>query len=262
MPAESHTQVAEPDYGFVNPPPLGQRMPDFGPRYTETPPDPYGPNAPLPAEPYNTATAALFVAIVVVWAWRLKGRYGRFPFLSACLGVLLVGGVGGTLYHALRTSRAFFLMDVVPISLLGVAGAVYLAVKLWHRNGWWYLLGALAGYGAFTALLFRVIEPLPFVRRLGGDPHTLAVNANYAALAVVVIVPLFVTLLRTRFRDVGWVAVGLVSFAVAWFFRLVDVRAGVYLPMGSHWLWHTFGAVSTAALIEYFYRVERGPGES
>jgi len=28
--------------------------------------------------------------------------------------------------------------------------------------------------------------------------------------------------------------------------------------MGSHWLWHTFGAVTTALLVEFFYRVEGG----
>jgi hypothetical protein len=26
--------------------------------------------------------------------------------------------------------------------------------------------------------------------------------------------------------------------------------------MGSHWLWHTFGAITTALIVEYFYLVE------
>ena len=37
----------------------------------------------------------------------------------------------------------------------------------------------------------------------------------------------------------------------------VGERVYGYLPMGSHWLWHTFGAISTALLVEFFYRVER-----
>jgi hypothetical protein len=28
------------------------------------------------------------------------------------------------------------------------------------------------------------------------------------------------------------------------------------MPMGSHWLWHTFGAIATALIIEFFYLVE------
>jgi hypothetical protein len=26
--------------------------------------------------------------------------------------------------------------------------------------------------------------------------------------------------------------------------------------MGCHWLWHTFGAISTAMMIQFFYKVE------
>ena len=49
----------------------------------------------------------------------------------------------------------------------------------------------------------------------------------------------------------------LASFAVAWFCRLVDGTLMSDLPMGTHWLWHTFGAITTALMIEYFYRLER-----
>ena len=48
----------------------------------------------------------------------------------------------------------------------------------------------------------------------------------------------------------------MVSFAVAWFFRLVDRDVASTLPMGSHWLWHTFGAIATAMMIEFFYKLE------
>src|SRR5205823_12130378 len=92
----------------------------------------------------------------------------------------------------------------------------------------------------------------------------LRINLSYASLAAVVLTPVALVLVRTRFRHGGWVVAGLVSFAVAWFFRLFDQRSGGYLPMGTHWLWHTFGAISTALVVEYFYLVEgerAGPGE-
>ena len=75
--------------------------------------------------------------------------------------------------------------------------------------------------------------------------------------------PIVLVLLRTRFRHGSWIVAGAIAFAIAWFFRLWDQQAGPYLPMGSHWLWHTFGAASTALVIEYFYKVEaeRLPGE-
>ena len=85
-------------------------MPDGGPRYKETPKDPW--SVPV-AEPLNAVTASLFVFIVLAWAVRLRGRYRQFTFITACMPILLAGGIGGTLYHAFRTQRSYFLLDVI-----------------------------------------------------------------------------------------------------------------------------------------------------
>jgi hypothetical protein len=222
------------------------RMPDLGPRYTETPADPYAPDAPPIAEPWNAATALLFVVIVIVWGWRLRGRYRDYPFLCSCLPILLAGGIGGTLYHSLRTSFVFLLFDVVPIFLLALAGAVFLAVRLSRRRAWIYITGAVIVYFVFNGA-FRLM-PSQSVKW--------AVNISYASLALLILAPMALVLIRTRFRHGAWVVAGLTSFVIAWFFRLWDESAGPYLSMGSHWVWHTFGAISTALIIEYFYRVE------
>jgi hypothetical protein len=163
--------------------------------------------------------------------------------------ILLAGGIGGTLYHATRISRAYFLLDVVPISVLGLAGAVFMAIRYWGRNGWWFIPAVAVFYAAVNRLLFVAIRPVNI---------QWAVNLSYASLAVVVLVPIGLVLLRTRFRHAGWVVAGVISFAIAWFFRLVDrdISIATSLPMGSHWLWHTFGAITTVLIIEYFYLVE------
>jgi hypothetical protein len=245
MPVEYEQKQAatRPDWALVTP----GRMADGGPRYTETPIDPYGPDAPPVAEPWNAATASFFILIVVYCVWRLRGRYRDYPFLCCCLPVLLAGGIGGTLYHALRTSRAYFLLDVIPISVLGLAGAVYVAIRLSRRWWWAYMIGAILLYIAFNGLMFRYIPP--------GNIQW-AINLSYASLAVLILTPIAILLVRTRFRYFRWVVGGLISFVIAWFFRLVDWQIGIYLPMGSHWLWHTFGAISTGFIIEFFYLVE------
>src|SRR5688500_16819572 len=100
MPVEKEpTGAAELDLGVSG----NADLLDRGPRYTETPRDPYAPDAPPVAEPWNAVTAALFVALAVGWLVRLRGRYRNFPFLVCCVPILLVGGIGGTLYHGLRT---------------------------------------------------------------------------------------------------------------------------------------------------------------
>ena len=77
-----------------------------------------------------------------------------------------------------------------------------------------------------------------------------------AALATMVVLPIAILQIKTRFRHVSWFVSGVLAFVIAWFFRLWDERAGPYMPMGSHWLWHSFGAISTALLVEFFYKVE------
>ena len=234
-------------------PALPDRLPDLGPRYKETPPDPYAADAPRVAEPFNAATAFLFVLLVAAWGWRLRGRFRRFPFLTSCLVVLLAGGIGGTLYHALRNSPVYFLLDLIPILLLGLAGAIYLTVRLGRQYGATRVILISFGVIAVTAFVVGGLRLLP--NTLG----TLQVNLSYAAQAVLILVPLGVTLARTRFRYGGFVLAGVGCFGVAWFCRLVDLQSP--LPMGTHWLWHTFGAVTTWFMIEYFYRVE-GEGKS
>ncbi|MFO0804050.1 MAG: hypothetical protein U0791_13130 [Gemmataceae bacterium] len=244
----SDTTAAEPDLAML----ANAELRDRGPRYTETPADPYAADAPFIAEPWNAVTASFFVFIAVAWLWRLRGRYRESPFLVACLPILLAGGIGGTLYHGLRTERAYFLLDVIPIQLLALAGSVFIAIKLWKRRGWLYLAGAIAIYIGVSALLFKLLLP---------TSRQLAVNLNYAALATMVVLPIAIRLIATKFRHGSWFVAGLVAFAIAWFFRLVDERVGVYLPIGTHWLWHTFGAISTALVIEYFHRVESEPSQ-
>jgi hypothetical protein len=238
--------ATRPDWGLVTA--TEGTLPDGGPSYAETPANLGTANAPFPAEPWNAITAMLFVVLALAWAWRLRGRHRGYPFLSCCLPILLAGGIGGTLYHATRTSFAFFLLDVVPISLLGLAGSVFMAVRYWGGRGWWFVPAAGAFYVGVNQLLFTAIAPTDV---------QLVINLSYASLAVVVLTPIALVLFRTRFRHAGWVIGGVVAFVIAWFFRLLDQRMGLYMPMGSHWLWHLFGAIATALLVEFFYRVEQ-----
>jgi len=227
-----------------NPDLPGDRGRDGGPVYTETPAEirAHQPYPGLVAEPWNAATAFLFVLVAVFWIVRLRGQLRHYPFLACALPLLLVGGIGGTLYHGLRGWVGFFLMDVIPIYFLGLIVSIY----------WWVRLGPRVRH------LLSMLIVLGFLQLVGMwqlPPHW-AINVSYAMLALLILAPLSLVLIRTRGRHAGWVATALVAFAIAWFCRLADAWDDPLLPMGTHWLWHTFGAATTAALTEYVYLIE------
>jgi hypothetical protein len=229
------TSLHEMAEGPASEPP-GRPLPaDGGPVYAETD------LTRSIAEPLNAASALAFVALAGLWAWRLRGRFRRHAFLAGCLPLLAAGGVGGTLYHAFRRSPAFYLLDVVPISLLAVSVSTYLWARL---RRWWYLVLALPIYFAVGALPRAELS------------HAV-INLSYLLLAVVILLPVLLTLRLTRWRGARWVGLALGLFAVALALRAIDPVAAV--PGGTHWLWHLFGAAATAALAEYLYRL--GPIE-
>jgi len=222
--------------------PIQRRLPDGGPVYVETPPDIEKFTGTV-AEPWNTVSACLFVLIVLLWIWRLRGRYRDHVFLTACLPLLLAGGIGGVLFHGRRTSFAFFLLDVIPIYLLGLSVMIWIWVRLGPR--WHHLIGFVAVLG-FLQMFAQL--------RL---PRQWAINVSYASLALMVLLPVVLALVRTRFFQGGWVVTALICFALAWVCRIADTTRPPLLTMGTHWLWHLFGAATTAALSVYVYHIEQ-----
>jgi hypothetical protein len=221
-----------------------ERGPDYGPLYTESPVElKAGKGFPgTVAEPWNAATAFLFVLIVVYWLVRLRGRLKQYPFLAVCLPILLVGGIGGTLYHGLRIWVVFFLMDLIPIYLLGLIVSLY----------WWIRIGPRLTHLLGMLVVFALLQVLGKWQL----PPAWAIQVSYASLALLILVPLVILLVRTKGRHWQWIATALASFAIAWFFRIADTWDPPLLPMGTHWLWHTFGAATTFALSEYVFRIE------
>jgi hypothetical protein len=228
-----------------------QRLADGGPRYKETPLNPLALDSRIPAEPWNTVTAAIFILIVVYWARKVWNNWRNYPFIVCCLPILLAGGIGGTLYHALRSQKAYFLLDLIPIIILGVLGSLYMISRLAKELGWMRVgfisLGLMTLFIVINGVFFSLIQfPNPNWR----------VNLSYGTQAILILLPIAAVLVRTGFKHGSWVLIALISFAQAWFCRLVDNTGWDGLPMGTHWLWHIFGAITTHTLTFYFYKVE------
>ncbi|MEO1655950.1 MAG: hypothetical protein AAFU64_20580, partial [Bacteroidota bacterium] len=90
-------------------------LPDGGPIYAET-------NLQhMFVEPWNAISSLSFFIPVFYWAGTLIKKYRSYPFLSFCIPLMALGGLGSTLYHAFRNSYFLLLLDVMPILLLTLA---------------------------------------------------------------------------------------------------------------------------------------------
>lgn len=207
------------------------RLPDGGPRYFETNLDQ------LIAEPWNAVSAFLFLLIVAWWYMKLRGRFRRYRLLSIAVPILAIGGLGGTLYHAFRVSQVFLVMDWLPILILTLMGSYHFMYLVSRR--WWVGLVFLASGLALQFVVYGLIPP------------SIATNVGYSIMALLILLPVTLVIFKSDGKHSVWVVVSLLSFCLALFFRVYDSEG--WLPMGTHFLWHTFGAIACHGIFMYIF---------
>ena len=212
-----------------------QNPPDGGTIYAET-------NlSQLFPEPLNTITSCFFLGIAIYWTFKLRGDFRQHIFLSIALALLYIGGIGGTTYHGFRRWPFFIMMDWMPIMLLCLSAGVYFLDKI---TKWYFAVLIIAIYAVFQF----------FVRQLFSDgDFQVFININYAFMAAIVLFPVFGYLVQTKWRNGKWVGFALLAFIFALTFRIADKWD--ILPFGTHFLWHTFGAVASFCMLKYIYLI-------
>lgn len=212
----------------------GQNLPDGGLWYTETNP------ANLIVEPFNAASALLFIGIALWWLVQLRGKFVERTFLYIAAVILLIGAVGGSIYHAFRYSAVFIYMDWLPILILCLMGSTYFLYHL-LQNIWWALF-----------IVVCIIGIQIGVWNLGSGNGHQNININYALMAITILGPVFLFLRKKKFKN-GYLVMGSFSaFLCALLFRIVDYDK--WLTMGTHFLWHLFGAIACHLLFLFVYR--------
>jgi hypothetical protein len=212
---------------------------DFGPIYAETD------MSRFPVEPLNTASNIVFAALLVIFARRTRLDRGRYPFLVPALGILTVGVVGGTVYHATRSHNIWLILDFLPIAILSFATSLFFWFRIVRRR----LLGVLA----CITLLASGLLPRAYL----DAPLNVEISLSYLGAALAILIPAAVHSAgpgRAERRYVFWAAI---FFGIAIVCRSVDHDlARTVFPMGTHFLWHIFGGLSVGALLSYVARLE------
>lgn len=213
---------------------------DFGPIYAETVVGRF------PVEPYNTASNIIFLIICLYWARRTRCNYRRFPFIVIALPVLLIGFIGGTTFHATRSHPIWLYMDFIPIFVLAGSACYY----LWRRITASSLIALL--------LMLSTILGLRLLRYLLLPPGKAYISIGYVLMALSIIIPSILHCFKNRWVHFEKLIAAFSSFAVAVLFRQLDtdVHREIF-PMGTHFLWHLAGGISTFFLILYIYHDEK-----
>ncbi|MGA9325536.1 MAG: hypothetical protein WBV47_05780 [Salegentibacter sp.] len=206
---------------------------DSGPIYQETIAGRF------PVEPYNTFSNFLFLAIVIYFSVKVYGNYRQQRFLAFSLPVIFLGFIGGTVYHATRSHPFWLYLDWVPIMLLCFAVSIYFILKVDLKKR------KKAAMITVVLLLIFGTKFLPWSPKIEN-------SAEYIGTSLGLLLPLVVYLIRTHFRFSKYIFLAFGSFGVAITFRTLD-RFLYFLPMGTHWLWHSFGALAVFFLVKYIY---------
>ena len=221
-----------------------QRFRDNGPIYVETIKYFASDSDHFIIEPFNTASAVLFILIAIWFIYRYRKENMRSTFILYAVIMLLIGGISGTIYHALRIWPVFMYVDGGTIGVLMFSFSSWVIFKLSGKI-WFSILAIPLGMG----LVFMMIG---FLIRSG-------VNFNpslfYAMMGVIIIIPLIVYLVKTNFRGGRFILLALLAFSIAVFSRAFDLKST--LPMGSHFLWHVSGALATIFMFYYVWAEEK-----
>lgn len=194
-------------------------------------------------EPWNALSSLFILLPGIYFIWKMRGEYREHLFLTCCLPLLFLGGLGSTFFHAFRNSEFFLLMDVAPTALLFLMVSGY----LWQRCLRNIFLTLLILAGVLTGSFF-IYQNLP---------SSIGVNVAYALRGLVFLLPLIIILFRTNYKYAGIIFGSVLAFGMALLFRTIDKETAELFPMGSHFLWHVSTGVGGLLVAEYVYRLDR-----
>ena len=210
---------------------------DSGPIYQETI------AGRLPVEPFNTFSNLIFIVLLIYFGRRIYKNPKQYPFFLFAIPVIFISWIGGTMFYGTRSHEFWLLLDWVPIMIVCLGAIIYFIGKI--KKKWWQRLAII------VAILLVSVLP-----RFLPIPSGYRTSFGYAVTAFAVITPLIWYAYKTHWKNVKYIMYGGMVFGIALLFRTLDNKVEL-LPMGTHWLWHTFGGIAVFFLLYYIYKDEQ-----
>lgn len=195
-------------------------------------------------EPWNAISSLSYLMPACWFLLKCYPKYRDFPFLIFfATPLLILGGIGSTLYHAFRSSNVLMWLDVAPVFVLTLSLGTYF---LWLRYRNIY-------FASLFLLCFIVI------RFLGFSIFELqtAINVSYFLTGVYIFIPAILLLQNLNFRGTGLIGISAFLFGFALLMRWNDDFETQFFISGTHWLWHIFSAAGALFLGEFLLSSEK-----
>jgi hypothetical protein len=205
------------------------------------------------AEPVNTLTNLVIIAMAVAASVHLARNYKRPPVDALILVLMLYGvGFGSLWWHGWRT-RIALNFDVIPGLLF-----LFFYVMFWIRR----IHGSWAGLVAFFAVPVIVMGTMYLGRGALGMPMRPSPLMFVPGFGVIILLGLFFVWLtyRAKGRELAaraGVILGLGAAAAV--FRSIDLLVCPVIPMGTHFLWHCLLATAAYLAIGLILRLNMPP---
>lgn len=207
---------------------------DSGPIYLETT------QGQFPVEPFNTFSNLIFLVLIIYWGIKVYRNPRQHQFLAWVIPIIGISYVGGTVYHATRSHEFWLRLDWMPIMLLCAAVVIYFIFKL--VDSWWQRI-----------IWIVILLGASFLLRILPIPVGLRISLGYVITAATILIPIAWYLISTKGKNVRLVLTAFLIFAIAVFFRSIDLHQD-FFPMGTHWLWHLLGGIAVHFLIAYIFK--------
>jgi hypothetical protein len=190
-------------------------------------------------EPWNAFSSLAIAAPAVYFFWKIRKTPKQFPFLLFCIPILFLNGIGSTLFHGLRTSSIFLMMDYLPALALTFSITLYLWYKVLPK--WWMVIFIVA-----PVFILRILALNYFSGNFG-------LNISYIIGGIAFLLPFILILRKHQFKKAINIITAVACFVLAIYFRGADKEFTHILVFGTHFLWHIFTGIGAYFLADYLY---------
>lgn len=194
-------------------------------------------------EPWNTWSNIVFLLVILYWAYQFQFRWREHTSVFLMLAFTGIGLVGGTLYHGTRSHCFWLFLDWIPI----VLNSAVLSMIFWHGYFEKWKISFCCGFiPALLAFLLQVSF---------GFQSIVFSSLAYLLLFLSVLLSLVFWIQKKGTQHINALVFASGSIAMGFLSRLAErLPQFDFLPMGTHFLWHIFGALSCHFVLSYLYR--------